>query len=289
MGSRLYVLTAGPVVAPVGFPAPAGTLPVDRLACTGSAADRGYVMRLKHRPFLIWVVLSTPLLLVLSLSLYSRTYTGWTSQDVFKIDVVHTAAGVPHWLTINDLRIEGTPPPIDPRYLPDADLYRPGFHIQPLRLLASVLICTLAAVVIAAAASHARKPAMTWPYLLPLVFAFIPGTMPATGPPQIPAVLVLAFLPIALFLASAMGRSYLCSSLAGVASVVLFWASVRVADLFAAEPGVHGMPDQSDLDGFMFAVPIVLIIGVVGTFVGRVAMRNKPHHPTPQLSGDASA
>ena len=70
--------------------------------------------------------------MAVGLVVHSVTQTGWTSLGKFSIDVTQVEMGVPHWLVLNRVTAKGnSPPPIDPRYLPEAELYQPGWHVRP--------------------------------------------------------------------------------------------------------------------------------------------------------------
>ena len=83
------------------------------------------------RTYLIFVGVATAVIMLLGLVVNSSTHTGWTDPGSFSIDVTRLEMGVPHWLVVNSVRAKGNAPPIDPRYLPEAEQYRPGWHVRP--------------------------------------------------------------------------------------------------------------------------------------------------------------
>jgi len=224
------------------------------------------------------ILLVAFLVFVVSLAVYSRDYTGWSATGKYDIRVTHTAMGVPHWLIINDIQIEGSPPPIDPRYLPEADRYAAGWHVKPVWLLTSLSLCTGIAALLVWGLSRVNVPRTRWPYGLPLVVSVVVGMVVPTEPEWIGALLVIAFLPLSLVIASVIGRSYLYASLSGITAILLLLASNRLADVFSSEHLIHGMPGKDDLMGLMVFGPVTIGLAVLATLAGRVVWRDTHNH-----------
>lgn len=221
------------------------------------------------KSFCIVTVMVTLLLELLSLSIYSREYIEWQSSE-FKVEVVHTAAGIPHWLIYNDTRREGTIPTWSDRYVPDADDFRLGVHVDPFRLVGSLLICIILAGVIAAVSLKLQRPCHAWVYLIPPAIAVL-GGMTVHMPQLRPFGLIasLAILPLVIVVVSVIGRQYTYAFMAGVVSAACAFASVRLADIFSEEHLVHDLPDMEDaIAGVIFGVLLMAIAGL-STFISQ--------------------
>jgi len=209
------------------------------------------------------------LILLFSLAIYSRKYTGWHSTGEFDIDVTHTAFGVPHWLILNQLDVDGTPPPIDPRYLPEAERYQAGWHVRPLYLFASLALCIILAIPLSFSYRRARPDRGFWAYAIALIPAAIAGTVAFTEPRWVGVTLGLVVLPLCMMAMAAVFRNYLHSAIAGVGMVAVLWWTQRMVDVFRTEHLVHGLPDENDLPVLIFFVPAVLIVAFASTAVSR--------------------
>lgn len=223
-------------------------------------------------------LLVTFLMFVVSLAVYSREYTGWRAPGEYDINVTHTAMGVPHWLIVNKIEIEGSPPPIDARYLPDADRYAPGWHVKRVWLLTSLTLCTGITALLVWGLSRVTVPRTRWPYGSPLAVAVVVGMVVPTEPQWVGALFGIAFLMLSLVLASVIGRSYVYASLSGFAALVLLWASNRLADVFSSKHMHHGMPGKDDLMGLMVFGPVMIGLAVLATLAGRLVWRDRQHN-----------
>lgn len=227
-------------------------------------------MGMRSRELWRWLVqwcVATASLFLISLAIYSREYTGWVSPGEYDVDVTHSALGVPHWLVINQIKIDGTPPPIDSRYLPEGDLYQPGWHVRPLQLALSLQVCFGIGLLGTWGFARLSSTTSSRIYAIPLISAAL--TAPLNVAAWIDAVLVLIVLPSILVAASAIGRNYWISASTGLATVVVLWAGARLRDLFRDQHLVHGLPTLEDLLLFTVIAGCVVLIALLATFLGR--------------------
>jgi hypothetical protein len=200
------------------------------------------------------------------------------ARDEYKIDVKHTALGVPHWLVINRWEVHGTPPPL--HQLPDGGVYQRGWHVQPMRLVVAMLLCAVTAMLLHWAASFVPAPDTYWPYGVAIALAAVIGavvpTVP-TGPTSISPALILGLLPVILVVAAALGRSYWYASAMAIAAMILLWASSRIADVLG-DRFLYGPPGEDDLMAASLFIPAALIIVLTATFFSRSMAARARHN-----------
>ena len=220
----------------------------------------------------------TLILLLGSLACYSQKNVGWAAPDKYNIDVKHTVLGLPHWLVINRWEVRGTPPPV--HQLPDGGVYRRGWHVNPIRLVVATLLWAVTAAILLWISSVVSPPAAYWPYGVALGLAAVIGAaMPtgATGPTWISPASILGLLAVILVVAAVLGRSYWYASATGIASMILLWASSRIADVLGNH-FLYGPPGEDDLMAAAMFIPAALIIALAATFCSRSMAARARHN-----------
>lgn len=224
-------------------------------------------------------------ILLFSLAVYSRSDIGWHSSS-YELDCTRTALGIPHWLILNRLEESGTPPLSDPRYVPRAELYQPGWLLRPLYFLVSLAAAIVLAIPIYFLRLRAWPNRDYWPCAMTLIPAAVVGAIFPDLPYRIALVLPLIGLPLCLMAAAAFLRSYLRAAILGVGTVAVSWWALRIYDLFRTEHRAHGLPNEEELELLTIFLPLMLIVAFVSTAVSRLVVKHwRRDHPIETSSG----
>jgi drug/metabolite transporter superfamily protein YnfA len=239
---------------------------------------RGVESMLARRmtPSILKTAVITLILLAISLAVYSRTYTGWVSPEEYEIQVTNTEFGVPHWLTFNRLDSEGSAPPIDPVYLPEADRYKAGWQLRTKAFSLALLLCITIALPLAIAirtSDKRRWPRRVWAtytliFIATSAIEFL-WRLLVDQQQWLGLVLILIGLPTCLVTASAVLRSYIHSILLAVSMVAVFWWAQRISDVFYDDHLIHGLPEPNELWAMVIIVCMFAALGLIATAAGR--------------------
>jgi hypothetical protein len=222
-------------------------------------------------------------LLLFTLAVYSRLYTGWNSENEFDMRLTHSEMGLPRWLILNRVNARGSTPPAGIRWEADDEKYRPGWGIRFLPFLIAALGSTVVAAVFygigllffgRSDAVSNRK--LLVGYSIVILPAIAVGTVVPTNPTWIGVCLGLGLLPICVVIAAALIRSYLHAILLGLLAVTFLLWSQRMADLFRSHPLTRGLPDEQDLIVAGVFISGFVLLAVVTTVLSRRLFRRKP-------------
>ena len=213
------------------------------------------------------IALITPVLFLFSLSLYFRTTMEWDWSS-FDVVVERSVIGYPPWLTVNEVKhSEGSPPELDSR-LPDGELYRPGWHIQPLRLIMSLFCCSLTAAAIVYTWAYCAMPTFSLAAGITMGLATLAGV---TGSAISPSVgLVFGASMLLLMIAEfERQRSYVFALVFSVTTITALWAAVRAGDHFRTPHLIRDLANADERFAACLFVPMVVPLSLVATLVAR--------------------
>jgi hypothetical protein len=216
------------------------------------------------------------ILLLISLAFNSTKETGWLATGQFDITVKQATMGFPPWLVFNQARVQGNAPPFDSRWLPEADDYRPGFHIHLANFVlaaSGALVLSLVFCGIWEVPFHGKvklkKGTLALGYGIPIPLAIGAVIILPKEPNWIAVSAQLTLISAGIITSAAIMRSYRHALLASLLIFLAIWWTSRVIQSSGWNNATLAPPEMDDLLMTAVCWPAFLIVYLVVTLISR--------------------
>jgi hypothetical protein len=235
----------------------------------------GQIRLLRHLSRICLIAIA---LLLFGLAAYQRSSIEYMTGDRrFRIVVHQTIMGLPAWLVYNADQIEGRPPPFNDRYMPEANRYAPGLHLQVMPLaisgVGSLVVGSVLYVLVLSLSRHKPKRSISAiGYGSAVAVACGTGIALASNPHDISLVAlagILIVLPTVLIFWAGHAKQYLHTIALAAVSVAILWWTARMADHLQEQHGYRGVEVGADLVLPLVGVALYAAVGCLTVLIAR--------------------